>query len=167
MNMSTLRLLINFAYSQFMVFDEAVNNPGCAWTEAHSAQGFARRDSVVSFGTLLEYGRANITISQDSYQPRGEYVRVFAVPFLVTSGKVMVCGPEEANDPSKRIDIPPGNYRLVAAQRLTGDENDEQSFDLFFESIMIPLTRSAILIADDALDPPTPLLETVGISGED
>jgi hypothetical protein len=69
-----------------MVYDQSVRLPGCAWTDAHSAQGFARRESVVNFNTVLEFGCADVSISRGAYQPRGEHDRVIAVPFLVTSG---------------------------------------------------------------------------------
>jgi hypothetical protein len=164
MNMKvTLSPRLYFSYSQFMVYDQSVRLPGCAWTDAHSAQGFARRESVVNFNTPLEYGYADVGVSQDAYEPREEYERVIAVPFLVTSGKVIVEGPEETK-PERSFALPPGNYRLVAAQHITADE--EETIDLFFEPLPQALERSSVLVADDALNPPTPLLETAGIAGE-
>lgn len=160
----TLSPKLYFAYSQFMVYDQSVRLPGCAWTDEHSAQGFARRESTVNFNTPLEFGYANVSVSHGSYQPSDEeYDRVIAVPFLVTSGTVVVEGPEETN-PARSIALPRGCYRLVAAQRVTG--NQEEIIDLFFESLMNPLDRSTILVADDALNPPTTLLETAEIAGE-
>lgn len=154
-----------FSYSQFMVYDQSVRLPGLAWTDEHSAQGFARRESVINFNTPLEFGYADVGVSQNAYQPREEeYGRVIAVPFLVTSGKVIVEGPEETK-PERNIALPPGNYRLVAAQRVTGDE--EEVIDLFFEPLTKPLERSAVLVADEAMNPPTPLLETAGVACEE
>jgi hypothetical protein len=147
-----------------MVYDQSVRLPGCAWTDAHSAQGFARRDSTVNFSMPLECGHANVSASRSSYRPSEKYDRVIAVPFLVTSGTVVVEGPEETN-PERSIALPPGNYRLVAAQRVTG--NQEETIDLFFEPLTKPLDRSAILLADGALHPPLTWLETAGIAGED
>lgn len=145
-----------FSYSQFMVYDESVQLPGCAWTEKHSAQGFARRPSTLNFGTPLEFGYASVTVSFGAYDGRGDYQRVVAVPFLVTSGRVVVEGPE-GTEPGRSFALPPAYYRLVAAQRVTGEE--EEAVDLFFERLTKPLERSAVLLADDALHPPTPLLE--------
>jgi hypothetical protein len=153
-----------FSYNQFMVYDQSVRLPGCAWTDAHSAQGFARRQSVVNFNTPLEFGYADVFISRNVYQPSEEFDRVIAVPFLVTSGKVVVEGPEETK-PERNVALSPGNYRLVAAQRVTGDE--EEAIHLFFEPLSNPLERSAVLVADEALYPPTPLLETAEIAGEE
>ena len=153
-----------FSYSQFMVYDQSVRLPGLAWTDEHSAQGFARRESVVNFNTPLEFGYADVGVSQSAFEPGEEYERVIAVPFLVTSGKVIVEGPEETK-PERNVALPPGNYRLVAAQRVTGDE--EEVIDLFFEPLTKPLGRSAVLVADEALNPPSPLLETAGVAGEE
>src|SRR5437879_3970134 len=88
-----------FSYNQFMVYDESVRLPGCAWTDGHYAQGFARRESVANFGTPLEFGHADVTVSRGAYEAKDEYVRVIAVPFLITSGRVIVDGPEEINVP--------------------------------------------------------------------
>src|SRR6185295_10740927 len=84
-----------FSYNQFMVYDQSVQLPGCDWTDDHFAQGFARRESVVNFNALLEFGYADVEISFEPYQPKQEDERVIAVPFHVMSGKVVVEGPEE------------------------------------------------------------------------
>jgi hypothetical protein len=164
MNMKTiLSPRLYFSYSQFMIYDQDVKLPGCSWTDEHSAQGFARRDSTVNFNTPLEFGYANVTVSHDIYEPRKEYERVIAVPFLVTSGLVIVEGPEETTE--RNIKLPPGNYRLVAAQHITGVE--EEAIDLFFELLTKPLERSEVLIADEALNPSVPLIELAGVAGEE
>lgn len=152
-----------FSYSQFMVYDQSVRLPGCAWTAEHTAQGFARRESTVNFNTPLEFGYADVAVARSAYQREKEYERVIAVPFLVTSGKVIVEGPEETK-PERSFSLPAGNYRLVAAQRVTGDE--EEVIDLFFEPLTKPLEQSSILVADSALIPPTPMHETAEIAGE-
>jgi hypothetical protein len=69
------------------------------------------------------------------------------------------------------VTVPPGHYRLTAAQWLVEGEElveweeEEQAIDLFFEPLAEPLRTSAILIADAELNPPTPLLETADIAG--
>ncbi|MEY2493788.1 MAG: hypothetical protein QOJ45_280 [Verrucomicrobiota bacterium] len=161
MILSTETLLtckIYFSYSQFLVFDQSVPFPGCAWTEGHSAQGFARRKSVASFGTLLEFGFADVEISVGKYEPRPSYQRVIAVPFLVVAGEVLVQGPEETAA-GRSFALSPGNYRLVSAQYARGD--DKEVIGLFFEPLAEALERSAILVADEALAPPTELIEDV------
>jgi hypothetical protein len=154
-----------FSYSQFFVYDASIQMPACEWTKAHSDQGFARREGTVAFGTLLEYGTAEVRVRICPYQPREEYERVIAVPFAVVSGKVIVDGPEETETGRDRsFMLAAGEYRLVAAQRVTGDENE--TIDLFLELLAKPLEQSTVLIADDALNPPMPLLETAGVAGE-
>jgi hypothetical protein len=159
-----------FSYNQFMVYDASVRLPGCDWTDEHSAQGFARRESTVNFGTILEFGRADLVVTCGAYQPREEYQRVIAVPFRVTSGNVIVEGPEEI-ETERKIELQPGNYRLIAAQRVTADFGEEkeegESIDLFFELLPKPLERSAILVGDEGLNPPASLVENAGIAGED
>jgi len=151
-----------FSYGQFLVYDESVDLPGCDWTEEHSAQGFARRESVVNFSTLLEFGESDVTVYRGTYVPRKEYERVVAVPFHVVTGVIVVEGVEEAMI-DRRILLPPGHYRLTAAQYVIGDE--EEVIELYFEPRAYPLERSEILLADEALAPPTPLVETAGIAG--
>ena len=144
-----------------MVYDGSVELPGCDWTDQHTAQGFARRDSVVNFNTLIEFGYADVAISRGAYQSQQDYTRVIAVPFHVTSGKVLVEGPEEARG-KRSIALRPGHYRLVAAQQVLGEE--EETIHLYFEPLTKPSERSTILIADMALSPSTPLIETAKVA---
>ncbi len=147
-----------FSYSQFQVFDSEVKLPGCAWTDGHYKQGFARREPNVSFGTLLEFGHADVAVHLGPYKGNDDHERVIEVPIEVSSGEVVVGGPEEY--PNKHIvKVPKGHYRLVAAQTVTGDERE--AIDLYFERLAEPLARSRIVVADDVLDPPSPLLESV------
>lgn len=151
-----------FSYSQFMVYDQCVRLPGCAWTDKHTAQGFARRESSVCFNTPLEFGLADVSVFLAAYQKQKNYDRVIAVPFLVQSGKVIVDGPEEL-DVDRTIALRLGNYRLTVAQCLLAE--DKEAVDVFFEAVECPLARSEILLADEALDPPTPLIETADVAG--
>src|ERR1700730_11814975 len=110
MTEATSRSMLYFSYNGFVVFDKDVELPGCDWSDDHVAQGFARRESTVCFGTLLEFGLAEVSVTLDGYAPRGDYERVIAVPFLVTSGTVVIEGPEEM-DTGRHVVVPPGNYR--------------------------------------------------------
>lgn len=146
-----------FSYNQFMVYDDSLKEIGCDWTAEHCKQGFARRASVVSFGTILEFGHANITIIYSRFQPNDAYRRVIAVPFEVTSGKIIVGGPEEyPATRSFRLDA--GHYCLVAAQYVSSQ--DEEVVDLFFERLEKTMEKSVILVADDDINPELPLIET-------
>src|SRR5437867_205072 len=103
-----------FSYGQFLVYDQGVPAPGCLWTHGHTAQGFARRGSTVCFRTLLEYGYADVTYELGPFPRDSSYDRVIAVPFLVTTGRVVVDGPEE-RDVGRIVPLPIGDYRLTAA----------------------------------------------------
>jgi len=151
-----------FSYGQFMVYDLDVELPGCAWTEGHSAQGFARRDSAVCFGAILDFGHADVTFVLGGYQPTQSFDRVVVVPFTVVTGKVAVDGPEES-DVDRTIEIPRGHYSLTAAQRVLSD--DLEDVHLFFESVAEPRQVSSILVADEMLSPSYPLIETAEVAG--
>jgi Competence protein J (ComJ) len=157
-----------FSYSQFLVYDASVQVPFCECTAAHFDQGFARRESTVNFRTLLQFGQADLSVNLGPYGADVEYTRVIAVPFVVTSGRVFVKGPEEF-EVQRQFEVAPGNYRLTAAQRITVDaeESDgEEGIALFFEPLAGPLERSSILVADDALAVSDQLIETAEIAGQ-
>ncbi len=162
MTSSALSPSLYFSYSQFMVFDQSEQLPGCDWSEAHTAQGFARRESTVCFGTPLEFGNAEVIVTFEAYRPNEQHERVIAVPFRCVSGKVTVEGPDEL-DVERAFDVPCGDYKLTAAQVVIGDE--EERIELFFESVSEPLEQSSIIVADEMLNPPEPLLESSAIAG--
>ncbi len=152
---------IYFSYSQFQVFDSSVKLPGCAWTDGHYQQGFARREQNVSFGTPLEFGHGDVAVHLGPYRGKDDHERVIEVPIEVSSGEVVIGGPEEY--PNKHVvKLPKGHYRLVAAQAVTSD--DREAIDLYFEKLPEPLAKSQIIVADDALHPPSPLLESVEVA---
>lgn len=152
-----------FSFNQFMVFDSSVELPGCEWTERHSLQGFARRDSVVNFNSLLEFGEAQVAVSIGPCGTIRECQRAIAVPFIVSSGKVLVEGPEE-NDIDRGVELKPGYYRLICSQRVLDDEHED--IELVFEPRDGPLDGSQLLIRDDGLNPHFPLIETAHVAGE-
>lgn len=150
-----------FSYSQFFVFDKSVKLPGCEWTDGHFKQSFARREQNVCFGTLLEFGHAEFVVHLGRYVESSDYARVIQVPFEVTTGEVSIGGPDEyPNEHS--VPIPNGHYTLVAAQAVTDDEHE--NIALFFERHSEQSKESRIIVADDALEPPHPLLETVDVA---
>ena len=152
---------IKFSYSQFHVFDSSVKLPGCAWTDGHYKQGFARREQNVSFGTPLEFGYGDVGVHLGPYKGRDEHERVIEVPIEVSSGEIVIGGPEEY--PNKHIvKMPKGHYRLVAAQTVTAE--DREAIDLYFEKLAEPLTKSRVVVADEGLDLASPLLESVEVA---
>jgi hypothetical protein len=152
---------IYFSYSQFLVFDKSVKLPGCAWTEGHFRQGFARREMNVCFGTPLEFGYADIAVHLGPYKRKDEHQRVIEVPIEVSSGEVEVAGPEEIEHKNV-VKLAKGSYRLVAAQAVTDDDNE--MVDLYFEKLSEPITESRIIVCDNALHPPSLLLESVEVA---
>ena len=154
-----LVLRIYISHSEFFIYDADVKYPRCKWAEGHVRQGFARRDSEIAVGALIEYGYAEVVVVYQPYSFRVEYERVITVPFRVTSGVVLIEGPEDESD--RRIDCPVGDYRLTVAQFSLDEE--AEVIHLFFEPVASPIEQSSILIADKALDPTAPLIETCEI----
>jgi len=83
------------------------------------------------------------------------------VPFVVSTGRVIVDGPEEIKI-GRAIELPVGNYQIVAAQRVLGD--DEELIDLFVDKLEEPLRNSKIIVADAMLNPSAQLVETAEVA---
>ncbi len=150
---------LEFSYSQFFVYDAGLKNPACEWTEAHSRQGFARREGVVAVGTLLEFGKADVALAFG--RPSLEaYERAIAVPLEINSGAIAIDGPEETPGPRK-IRVENGHYRATIAQKRSDDT--EEIIKIWLEKVDVPLRRSELLVVDDRLDPPIRLLETANM----
>lgn len=148
---------VYFSYNQFFVFDKSIKLPACTWTERHFNQGFARREKNAVFGSLLEFGYAELAVYLGAYKGRDAHERVIEVPIEVSSGEVVIAGPEEFDD-TRVVKLAKGHYRLVVAQTVT--DEDRETIDLYFEKLAAPLTKSQIIVADDALHPPSPLIDT-------
>lgn len=149
--------VICFSYGQFQVFDRTVRLPGLAWTEAHVRQGFARQEQNVSFATLLEFGKGDVAVHLAPYPASAGAERAIEVPFEVSSGHVVIGGPEEFPDKCI-VSLSTGHYRLVAAQRAT--VNHRETIDLYFQKLSMPLAKSRILVGVDAVNLSLPLLES-------
>ena len=137
---------------------------GILWSRVHSTQGFARRDSHVSFATLENYGTAALSVMLGVYSPRSEYQRVIEVPFRVIGNCVEILGPEEVPVVVRKVPLKAGDYRLTCAQWIPDPYGDlypqyPLAVDLFFEKIDEPLAHSRIIIADAELSPPDVLVE--------
>ena len=150
-----------FSYGQFMVYDHSVSLPGCIWQDLHVNQGFARRESVVCFGTILDYGRANVHVWLQPFAKRKEHQRAISVPFFSPEGRVFLEGPEETVT-DRYLDIEVGHYLVTAAQYVLNYQEEE--IDLFFERVISPAAHSRILLADEQLNPPEELVEDAEIA---
>lgn len=160
--MTLTEFSLYFSYSQFMVYDKSEAAPGCDWTETHTRQGFARRESTVCFATVLEFGDADVRVHLGEYTANQADERVIVVPFYSPTGQIVVEGPEEDEVSDRDISIAPGHYNLLAAQRVVDDE--EEVIDLYFQKLGEPAKRSKVLMADEELDPPAKLLEDAAIA---
>ena len=149
-----------FSHSQFMVYDASVELPGCKWTEAHSRQGFARRESTACLGALLEFGHARVEVDTGPFVPRPEDERVISIPFFAKTGRVVVSGPEE--DIMHLVRLGCGHRRLTVAQSVVNDE--PESIRLTFERVDEPDPASRILKSDPGWTPPSTLLEDAEIA---
>lgn len=151
-----------FSYGQIMIYDSREIYPECDWTDRHVAQGFAKRISTVCFGTILEYGYADVTIFMKAFaSSNSNYARAISVPFSCLSGSISIRGPEEVGI-DRRFQIPIGHYRLTMAQSSDPD-HDREIIEIYFEILSEPAICSEIVIADDLLEPAWPLLETADI----
>jgi len=152
---------LQFSYNQFVVYDGSVSMPGCIWTDLHVRQGFARRESVVCFGTILEFGKAHLTVFFGPYAENRKHQRAISTPFDSPTGKVLIEGPEES-ETNRFVEIAPGHYRVTAAQLVADDDREE--IELYFEKVSEPAQDSKIIIADEELEPPTKLAERAEIA---
>jgi hypothetical protein len=120
-----------FSYSSFFVYDDGLKTtPACLWTDAHGRQGFARRENHVQFGTLFEFGYADLAVYLSPYQARPEHRRVIEVPLEVASGRVIVLGgPDDL--PGRRLTLAvAAHYALVAAQAVGVTRDDDRDREL-------------------------------------
>jgi hypothetical protein len=151
---------VYFSYGQFLVYDASIKTPGCRWTEAHYAQGFARRESAACFATLLEHGNALFIVTLGPYEAKPSHKRVISVPFQVLTGKIAIDGPEEFGV-NRCAETPPGAYQITVAQEITGP--DQELVELFLEPTSTTAI-SRIIIADKRLNPPSELIESADVA---
>jgi hypothetical protein len=165
---SLLTSSLYFSYGQLLVFDaSAESEAGLEWTDEHTRQGFARRDSSVSFATIAQFGNADVHVYKHRFV-NGSYARAVAVPMYLPTGAVKIIGPEEYYI-DRHVVLEVGHYRLVAAQRviLTAadpDQEDTIGIDLFFEALITPIQSSSVLVADAAISPNGELVEKAEVA---
>jgi len=164
--MKLSQTLMSFSHSQFAVFDASVAQPfSFHWQQVHVDQGFARRARNVCFGTLIEFGLADLSIHFGPFSRALDAERVIEVPLYVTSKEVGIEAVEEWGTYRRRVKVEPGHYRLVVAQSIQdvyddyGADGYREQIDIYLERLRQPLQRSSILVADAALNPPDVLVE--------
>jgi hypothetical protein len=149
---------LDFSHGQLLVYDVSVASPECEWTDEHTAQGFARRESALCLGTLLQDGTARITVFHGPWTRQQEYMRVIANPFSSPTGRIVVCGLMEMYI-AHLVQLRPGSYRLYSCQYLEDSRDDHEVIDLFFLPEEHLSSQSEIILADERLSPPSKLVE--------
>jgi hypothetical protein len=153
------RFKLSFGYSQVVIYDSVVSQPGCNWTDEHYAQGFVRREGVVCFGTLLEYGKAEVEVIHGDYAPR-DLARVIRCPLRLESSSVWVVGPEEWPEPEDhKVALSPGMWSVTCGQWVLGP--DLLGIVFWFAGFT---AESQILVADSGLRVGQHLIETGEVS---
>jgi hypothetical protein len=145
-------MTIDVSYTQLAVFDPALEKPFNDWRPEHVDQGFAWRPGSVSFGTLEESGPIDVQMRLAS-KPQAllaETQRAMQVPFTVPEAGVVVVA---SIGGAKEVDVPAGGYQLVFEHGIADDRMWAR-----ITLVREPSPRFAVLVADDELDPPDPLV---------
>lgn len=148
----TRRFELFYSYSQIAVFRPSLANPFNDWTKRHVAQGFSWREGSVSFSTLDETGRAQITVEDGTaFVPEASAERAIVVPFEIDSDGKVECA---AISESRVVEMQPGKYALHFE---TGRNNDATPWIRFF---FVPqeAVEARILLTGPRLTPQYPLL---------
>lgn len=111
------------SYGQFAIYDFLVRDASCNWTPSHTRQGFARRKGVINCLTIVPHGEAALTIGE-GHDIDGDFHRIMLIPLEAESGQMCIDGPEEPPR-SRIINLAPGHYMILIAQRQIGDEQEE------------------------------------------
>lgn len=143
---------LDLRHGQLDLFDPALEQPFNSWQLEHVMQGFAWRAESVSFRTLGS-GETAIEIGvAERWAVRPDTRRAVLVPFRVgPSGAVRVASPEAHRD----IPMPAGRYAL-----LFETHGDPAWAGLTF--VPDDATEARVLLADDGISPPDPLLMEAG-----
>ncbi|NRA56692.1 MAG: hypothetical protein HRU13_01045 [Phycisphaerales bacterium] len=148
-----------FSYSQCFVFDESEEQHGCEWTDEHVNQGFVRRERVLAFGTILQFGTARLTVSFDPIADLGGAGRSIRCPLYLPSGKLVVMGPEETMyETAPVVLVEPGWYFVTCSQWVHDNEEVDMNINFVKDKGAGP-QQSAVLIADRGLNVPKNLRE--------
>ncbi|MCC5801826.1 competence protein ComJ [Rossellomorea vietnamensis] len=137
-------------YSQLAVFQFGLENPFNDWSETHFNQGFSWREGSVSFGTLSENEKCNITVRvTDNLEVNRNVIRAITVPFYIKCKGIEVGNVME----TKAIDIEEGMYELLFTIQV---ENRMEHY--IFNFIRNNNPKANFIIADEELKPSTTLL---------
>ncbi|MCG3132764.1 MAG: hypothetical protein FLDDKLPJ_03630 [Phycisphaerae bacterium] len=160
MILASMDILVS--YSSIVIADTSLDRMFNDWSDAHVRQGFSWRQGSVSFGTfdsidmLLE-----VQIVAD-WKPRDDALRIIQVPFAVNgSGTLLI----DSLGMEHYVSVPVGEYCLIYEHGLLRGpgvgkvKSDEKLWGLL---TFIPgdIPEPKIVLADEELDPPNPLVMT-------
>jgi hypothetical protein len=144
-------MLISVSYSQICIFHENLLEPFNEWLEVNTKQGFSWRDQSVSFDTIIDLGKARLSVCLDE-TITNTCVRAISVPFSVPkSGIVIVSSIENGT----AINIFPGDYDLIFEITKIDFNNEELDCKLIFNQRS--KDHPEIIVKDDLLNPSYPL----------
>jgi hypothetical protein len=146
-------LTMTVSYSQIAVFDGRLDQPFNDWSDTHVRQGFSWRPNSVSFRTIIDGGKAEVSVEEKTkLVVSSKCVRAITVPFVVVSdGQYEIATITESHP----ISLDPGNYQLVFE---TGNREGVNWIRLSF--VKDGDQAPSILVTDAELKPQVPLLMT-------
>jgi hypothetical protein len=155
---------IYYSYGQICASDEALEPASTImWTKDQNAQGFSRGHFEVDFATLYDFGWAQFQVFKGPFRKLRPYHRAILTSIHVPSAVLYVNGPDEGYD-FRPFKLEAGHYEIACAQESLGGGDDHSPegillIHMFLTKIAGPLSKSHILIADERLHPPEPLIE--------
>jgi Competence protein J (ComJ) len=142
---------LSVSYSQLAVFHSRIERPFNDWGKSHIKQGFSWREESVSFNTIIDSGKANLTVVLNG-TVRFDCIRAISVPFFVpVAGDVEIA----SIDNSLTLKVTPGTYDLIFEIQNVDIYKDMVGIRLLFNDVSRP--DAAILVADELLKPEFPL----------
>ncbi|MGU3473598.1 competence protein ComJ [Paenibacillus sp. D51F] len=147
------------SYSQVCVYPAGTKEPFPEWTDEEVGQGFAWKNRSISSFEAMDDSRCNVAVAVEEGEPEAAAgsVRSILVPFEVPAdGKLSIASILSS---TVEADVPPGSCGLVfnAVPGADGDA-EEQPWTYIFALYPGYEGKAALLVQDEALEPPSPLL---------
>jgi hypothetical protein len=122
------------------------------WTDTHYKQGFSWRPTSVSFGTLDDSSKCEVTVKiADTFKDNDKAIRTIIVPFIIDNEGIEVVSILD----SQPLDLPQGKYE-VDFNAIPKSEGLLDTYEFIFIKCENPSAR--VLKADEQLSPPESLL---------
>ena len=128
---------IDFSHGLFFLYDSWERAPGNAWTDQHSAQGFARRPTAANIATVIEDGCLDVEVG--SPEVLDECQRVVAVSIRSDSGTISISGTDVEDHVVWKGR--PGWVRATVGQMPGADDHEVRLFVVAEEATTEEATR--------------------------